>query len=228
MIQRTARATLAAVAAVMTLAACSFISPFAGERATEKLDVPPPPAGIGDDLGAAPTAPVRSPPEAVPPPAQPAPTSQGVPPLAEAAGPILEWHTVLDADAVRVEFIDGTSHYRVERVTLLGPAGAAIASGPLVREVQRSYGYSRGDYPPGAVGVDVFGGSSTGVGVSLGTAASRGGPSYTGAPKTRTRTRIVLPDPTAYRTDAKAWKIAVELIDSAGETSLVELPAPSP
>ena len=228
MSQRTARTTLAAVAAAMTLAACSFNSPFAGERAMEKLDVPPPPAGIGDDSGPAPMAPVPAPAEAAPPRAQPASSPQAVRPLAEPAGPSLEWRTAFDTNAVRVELIDGTSHYRVERVTLLGPAGAAIASGPLVREVQRSYGYSRGDYPPGAVGVDVFGGSSSGVGVALGTAASRGGPSYTGAPKTRTRARIDLPDPAAYRTGAKAWKIAVELIDSAGETSLIELPAPSP
>ncbi len=226
---------LLAPALAAALAACSFDSPFAGKRATEKLEALPPPSDIGDDPAAPPTAPpaaassAQSPAAAAEAPAaQPAPTPQGARPLAESAAPGLEWRAVLDGNIVEVELVDATSHYRVEKVTLTGPGGVEIASGPLTRKVERSYGYGPGDYPPGGIGVDVFGGSSTGVGVSVGTAVHAGGPAYNLARNTRTRTRIALTDPAAYRSDAKAWKIAVELIDSAGETSLVEIPAPPP
>lgn len=227
---------LLAPALAAALAACSFDTPFAGKRAAEKLEPLPPPSDIGDD----PAAPTAAPPPAAAsspqsplhaagtPSAQPAPPPQGARPVAESAAPGLEWHTALDGNAIAVELVDATSHYRVEKVTLTGPGGVEIASGPLTRKIERSYGYGPGDYPPGGIGVDVFGGSSTGVGVSVGTAVHAGGPAYNLARNTRTRTRIALTDPAAYRGDAKAWKIAVELIDSAGETSLVEIPAPTP
>ena len=215
---RPATSPLAVIAVALALTACSFDSPFAGKRATERHEALPPPSDLGEDTAPAPVA--------------PAPTAAPTPPWpearlhAESAGPSLEWHTALEGNAVAVELIDASSHYRVERVTLLGPGGAAIAAAALNREVERSYGYGPGDQPPGNVGVGVFGGSASRVGVSIGTAVHGGGPSYTGVPKTRTRARIVLADPAAYRSDATAWKIAVELIDSAGETSLVEIPAP--
>jgi hypothetical protein len=226
---------LLAPALAAALAACSFDSPFAGKRAAEKLEALPPPSDIGDDPAAPPTAPpatpssAQSPPTAAEAPAtQPALPPQGARLLPDSTAPGLEWHAILDGNAVEVELVDATSHYRVEKVTLTGPGGVEIASGPLTRKVERSYGYGPGGYPPGGIGVDVFGGSSTGVGVSVGTATHFGGPAYNLARNTHTRTRIALTDPAAYRSDAKAWKIAVELIDSAGETSLVEIPAPPP
>ena len=223
------------MALALALAACTFNSPFAGKRATEKLEALPPPSDIGDDAAApAATPPATEPSAQVSPPtaetqsAPSGPLLQGERPAAERAGPGLEWHAVLDGDTVEVELVDATSHYRVEKVTLTGPGGVEIASGPLTRKVERSYGYGPGDYPPGGIGVDVFGGSSTGVGVSVGTAAHVGGSAYNLARNTRTHTRIAISDPAAYRRDVKAWRIAVELIDSAGETSLVEIPAPAP
>ncbi|HYB09385.1 MAG TPA: hypothetical protein VEJ16_06925 [Alphaproteobacteria bacterium] len=156
--------------------------------------------------------------------------------------PSLEWHATLQEDVVAVEFDDSSSRYRVEKVELLGPNGARIASAPLARTVERNFGYST-DVPPGTFVVGLFGGSAGldgGVRGGIGHGfdndpVGRGldnrplGIRDTGVPsKTTTRARITLADPAAYRKDVKDWKIWVELLDSNGETSHFEFSAPAP
>lgn len=145
----------------------------------------------------------------------------------EPAGPSLAWHTALEGDAVVVELVDATSHYRVEKVELLGPAGERIAADQLTRQVEHRYGYST-DYPPGPFSIGVAGGSSSGVGLAIGANVPLGIHDSNALPRTTTRARIALSDPGAYRANAQAWKISAQLIDSKGDTSFIEIPAPMP
>jgi hypothetical protein len=153
--------------------------------------------------------------------------------LSAGAEPNLDWHATLQGNVITVEFDDATSRYRVEKVELVEPNGARIPSAPLSRAVDRNFGYST-DLPPGTFVVGVFGGSSgvdggAHLGIGRGFDNKPLGIHDTDVPsKTTTRARITLPDPAAYRADAKEWRIAVELLDSNGRTSFFELPAPPP
>jgi hypothetical protein len=170
-----------------------------------------------------------APPPSVPPPAAhasappPAPVSRPAP---ATTAPSLAWQTALAGDTVTVELTDATSYYRVEKLELLGPGGIRLTAG-LTRQVERNYGYST-DYPPGTFSVGVTGGSSSGVGLGVGTNVPLGIHDRDAPPRTVTRGKIALPDPAAYRADPKAWKIAAQLIDRNGENSFFEIPAPAP
>lgn len=153
---------------------------------------------------------------------EPPPDKKEVP-----AGPNLAWHTALEGDVVVVELTDATSHYRVEKLDLLGPDGIRITGGELTRLVEHRYGSST-EGPSGPFGLAVSGGSSSGVNVGIGINTPRPARNITPPPKTTTHARIGLPDPAAYRANAQAWKISAQLIDSKGETSFVEIPAPTP
>jgi len=223
---------LAALLLALALGACSFYTP-GGNPAPKKLEALPPPQDIGED-----EAPAAPPPQAAPaaesprliappPGAPPPPPGFEGKPLAEPAGPSLDWRTAIEGDAVTVTITDATSHYRVEQVELLGPGGVRLPAGPLERQVERSYGYTT-ETPPGTFALGVFGGSSSGVGLGMGANKPLGIHDSNGPPRTTTRARIALPDPAAYRRDSAAWKLAVQLIDSQGANSLVEIPAPRP
>jgi hypothetical protein len=141
--------------------------------------------------------------------------------------PNLAWHTVLDRDTVAIELTDSTSHYRVDRIALIGPDGTRIYAPQVTRQVERSFATVPVG-PEGPFSFDVKGGSASGVGLGLGL----GGPVHTRnvdkKPKTVTRARIELPDPKAYRAQWTRWKISAELVDSEGTASTTELPAPGP
>ncbi|HEY6335123.1 MAG TPA: hypothetical protein VI113_04480 [Alphaproteobacteria bacterium] len=199
------------------------LPPQDGPRADAVLEVAPPPPNPAFLTGA---------PEAEAPIA----LADGSP-ASTLAEPSLDWHATLQDDVIAVEFIDATSRYRVESVELVGPNGARIPSAPLTRAVDRNFGYST-DVPPGTFVIGVFGGSSGLDGNLHGGLHGDIGRGFdnrplgirdTGVPsKTTTRARIMLPDPAAYRADVKKWKIAIELLDSNGETSHFALPAPAP
>jgi hypothetical protein len=162
-----------------------------------------------------------------PPPAAVTSASPAARPVPEPAGPSLEWHSSLAGDAILVELTDPTSHYRVEKVELVALDGARLATAELTREVERRYGFGPDGGPTG-VGVNIFGSTSTGVGVSIGGGQEIGMTYYEGQPRTLTRARLVVPDLAAYGVHAKSWRIAIELLDSTGETSFVAIPAPTP
>jgi hypothetical protein len=216
----------AAFLLALALGACSFYTP-GGNPAPKKLEALPPPQDIGEDEAPAPpareAAPLAESPGLI---APPPPGFEGKP-LAEPAGPSLDWRTALEGDAVTVTITDATSHYRVEQIELLGPGGVRLPAGPLERQVERRYGYTT-ETPPGTFALGVFGGSSSGVGLGMGANKPLGIHDSNAPPRTTTRARIALPDPAAYRRDAGAWKLAVQLIDLQGADSLVEIPAPRP
>lgn len=194
---RTASALLVAA----TLAGCGMFSPSGSGTAPQAATAPPP----------------------VPAPSAP-PASRPTP---EPAGPSLAWHTALEGDTVLVELADATSHYRAEKVELVGPAGRRIAASQITREVERNYGYGPDGGPTG-IGLNLFGSSSRGVGIGIGAGVPVGTVNYSGQPKTVTHARIALLDPVAYRANAAAWTIAVELIDKEGEAAFITIPAPAP
>jgi hypothetical protein len=175
--------------------------------------------------------PMPSPGPPLPSPASPTPALPKLdltsPDALEPEKPNLAWHAVLDRDTVAVELTDPTSHYRVDRIELIGPDGTRVYAPQVTRQVERSFA-TEPVGPSGPFSLDVKGGSASGVGVGLGL----GGPVHTHnvdkKPKTVTRARIELPDPTAYRAGWARWKIAAELVDSEGVTSTAEFPAPGP
>ena len=213
---------------LLTLAACGWNKPRGGD-VLPPAEAPLPPDGAAADRAAETPPPADRPP--VSPPNEPeraageASTDTSRP--IAAASATLDWHTSFQDDTVMVELKDATSHYRVEKVELLGPNGVRIASDPLTRSVERNFGYST-EVPPGSVVVGVFGGSTEGVGLGVGANKPLGIRDTKVPSKTTTRARITVPDPTAYRGDAKAWKIAVELLDSEGSPAFFVLPAPVP
>ncbi len=135
----------------------------------------------------------------------------------------LEWTTrIVDDDTVEVTLTDPGGLYRVEQVTLVGPAGQSIGAYELARTTLDE----RGSYGPGiATGVSIGSSGRSGAGVGLSfpiiTGRSR-------APRRQTDAKLRLPAQDLYRLEAAVWRIRVDLTDNQGQPSSAEIPAPLP
>lgn len=143
------------------------------------------------------------------------------------APPGLDWRTSIDGDVLAVELTDHKGYYRIERVALVGPNGETIGANELTRETVRG---DAGDYDPSGVGVGIGAhGGSRGGHVSLGFSFPLNGPRPRPSPAiTLTYARIRIPDAEAYRRTAGRWQIEIFVTDPAGESSLAQIPAPTP
>jgi len=142
----------------------------------------------------------------------------------------VRWKAEMQGDVVQVEIVDPASRYRVERVELVSPDGAAIEA----REVTRIAATDT-VYPPRrpAFGLGGFGGSGgSGVHLGLGMALPLGSspPSPVDPDRGSARTIAVfyLPDPARYRRTADRWSVRVHLVDAARVAYTVRFPAPTP
>jgi hypothetical protein len=117
----------------------------------------------------------------------------------------------------------------VKAALLRQPDGQAVAAAQIDRE-RNVYSESTG-YGPG-VGVDVAGGSESGVSTGIGFGFplfGGGGPSgtHTGAMTTST-IRFKVPDMAAYSRDWQHWVLHVDLDDGANRRSIETLPPAPP
>lgn len=138
--------------------------------------------------------------------------------------PRFDWTTRLAGDTIVVLLTDATGFYRVEQVTLLGPAGQRIEAHELSR---KSYS-GRGSYGPGvSAGVGI--GSRSGVGIGFSFFSF---PITSSRPSDRrgreTEAIVRLADRDRYLREVDRWRISVDLTDPSGNPSTAEIPAPRP
>ena len=142
--------------------------------------------------------------------------------------PQVHWTTAYTGGAVRVTVDDPGAHYRVEKVTLYTPDGAATDAAEITRD-SLSAAESPGGLRP-SVGIgggySSHGGFGTGLGVGL--TFPLGG-TLDREPERRTTTAVIpVADPVAYRRDAAKSEIQATLTAASGETSYARFPAPLP
>ena len=151
------------------------------------------------------------------------------PPVGAFLAPDLRWRSVVRGDRVEIEVIDPAAFYRVEQVDLVAPDGREYAAQELTRIAP-----SR-DMPVrerATFGVGGWGGSSSGVGMGVGTSFPIGGrpvpPPDPDRNFARTIAHIILSDPASYHRTASAWSVKVHLLDPSGVSSTARFAAPLP
>lgn len=115
----------------------------------------------------------------------------------------------------------------VDSVELIAPGGAATAAYQLDRNTER---VAVADDDGLDMGVAVVGGSSGGVRTGIGIGIPLFGWSDSPPPQDEvvSRARILLPDPTAYRTDWKRYVIRIHLGGTGPSARKMEMAAPQP
>ena len=123
-----------------------------------------------------------------------------------------------------VSLTDAPGFYRVEQITLLGPAGQRIEAHELSR---KSYS-GRGSYGPGvsAGGSIGSGGSRSGVGIGFSFPITSSRRSDRRGRETEAIVRLA--DRDRYLREVDRWRIRVDLTDPSGNPSTAEIPAPRP
>lgn len=114
---------------------------------------------------------------------------------------------------------------------LVGPAGAVVAAGPGELEPQIPAGYPYGP----SVGFGIFGGrgsggsvSGGGVGVGVPIGGGYGTSTVPPGDLVRSRALVLVRDMAAYRRDWERSKVRLKFGNAAGDSTVVEIPAPSP
>ena len=136
--------------------------------------------------------------------------------------PSLDWNTDVVGDTIVVSLTDPAGFYRVEQVTLVGPAGQRIDAEEISR---RTYRESGSVAPRVSSGVRIGSGGRSGVGVGFNfpLITNRSGRT----PVNEIEARIRLPDPAGYRREARRWRIVIAMTDANGNSSRAEIPAPT-
>ena len=137
-----------------------------------------------------------------------------------AGPPSLEWKTDIVGDTIVVSLADPDGFYRVEQVTLVGPAGQRIDASEITRRTYRESGSVSPSVSTG-IGISSGGSSSVGIGFNFPIVAGRSART----PVNEIEARIRLPDPAGYR--GQQWRIVVALMDKDGISSSAEIPAPA-
>ena len=151
--------------------------------------------------------------------AEPTPRPQPEPVGVGHLAPNIDWHTALTGDTVRVELVDPAASYRVERVTLRGPAGQEIPAAEVTN-------ISRPGQADPSYGIGGGFGSHSGGGIGISMSVPLGG---TAEERARSSLAVIpLPDPAAYRRTARDWTIEVALRDRGGTPYHASIPAPLP
>lgn len=136
--------------------------------------------------------------------------------------PSLEWKTDIVGDTIVISLADPDGFYRVEQVTLVGPAGQRIEAAEITRRTYRENGSVAPNVSTG-IGIGSGGGSGVGIGFNFPITANRS----RRTPVNEIEARIKLPDPAGYRAEARQWRIVVAVTDKAGNSSSAEFPAPA-
>jgi hypothetical protein len=138
--------------------------------------------------------------------------------------PDLQWQTELLPDAVRVALYDRRAAWRIDSVTLVGPAGQAVPA----REMTRVSGNTSGPGFGTSLGIGGAYGSRSGFGTGVGLSFPLGGPGPGYAAERRTEAVIPLPDPASYHRDPSRWHIEVSMsAPFAAQPYHATIPAPT-
>ncbi len=141
---------------------------------------------------------------------------------APAGPPRLDWNTEIVGDTILVSLADPDGFYRVEQVTLVGPAGQRIDAEEITRRTYRENGSVAPSVSTG-IGIGSGGRSGVGIGFNFPITASRSGRT----PVNEVEARIRLADPAGYRAETGLWRITIAVTDRDGNSSSAEIPAPA-
>ena len=147
----------------------------------------------------------------------PPPGEGGIPYLVTAARTIGPEALYVEAEAAH-----RSRFHRLERMTLVDPAGAEHAAIDVRADVVRTVGAGA---PVGAVGIGGYTGGSLGIGIGIGLplfAENAHGNVY------RMRATFRVPDARAYRRDPGAWRIRLHFARRTQPPVVVDRPAPLP
>ena len=147
----------------------------------------------------------------------PPPGEGGIPYLVTAARVIGPEALYVEAEAAH-----RSRFHRLERMTLVDPAGAEHAAIDVRADVVRTVGPG---YPAGSVGVGAVSGGHTAVGIGVGFPIFVED-SYGNVYRMRATFRV--PDARAYRRDPGAWRIRLHFARRTQPPVVVDRPAPLP
>ncbi len=149
--------------------------------------------------------------------APPPPGEGGIPYLVTAARTIGPEALYVEAEAAH-----RSRFHRLERITLVDPAGAEHAAIDVRTDVVRTVGPGA---PAGAIGIGGYTGGSTAVGIGIGFPIFADS-AYANVYRMRATFRV--PDARAYRRDPGAWRIRLHFARRIQPPVVVDRPAPLP